>query len=357
MPRVLHVVTKAQRRGAELAACALNDHLTGQGLPGEVVALSGGGPAGLPVPVLGATPRSPTTWATLHRRAADADVVVAHGSATLNACALALHGQCPPFVYVSIGDPRYWADSWSKRLRVAVALRRAAAVVALTASASAVLQDWYRLRPAALHVLPNFRDPHSFAPPDVLERRTARSHLGLDDDAIVGVLLGALTPEKRPLCAIEAATQVPDFRLVVAGDGPLRAEVRRLAEESGGRVIYLDTTPNPELLLHAADLVVVASESEGLPGVLIEAGLCAVPAAATRVGWISDLVVEGETGALADLEPHSLARAITRVVERRAALGQAARARCLQHHTIEAVVPRWATLLQSVASHRLDLAS
>ena len=228
---VLHVITRAQRRGAEVAACALHDRLAALGgdwSGGTVVALAPGSDGSpLDVPVLGASPRGPATLAALRSRAAGADVVVAHGSATLWACAAALAGRSqPPFVYVSIGDPRYWAARRARRLRTKLALSRARAVVALAPAASEALQDWYDVPADRVRVLPNTRSAGRFRPATGRERAEARRRFGLPATADVVLALGSLTPEKRPLPLATAALAVPGCHVLVVGDGPLRARPR-----------------------------------------------------------------------------------------------------------------------------------
>ena len=48
----------------------------------------------------------------------------------------------------------------------------------------------------------------------------------------------------------------------------------------------------------AADVLVLPSRTEGMPGVLIEAGMRALPVVATDVGYVRDVVVDGETGVI-----------------------------------------------------------
>ena len=54
----------------------------------------------------------------------------------------------------------------------------------------------------------------------------------------------------------------------------------------------------PEDLLAAADALVLSSDTEGMPGVIIEAGLCGTATAATRVGFVDEMIVDGTTGRL-----------------------------------------------------------
>ncbi len=145
------------------------------------------------------------------------------------------------------------------------------------------------------------------------------------------------------------------LQLVVVGDGPDRALLERRAREiAPGRVHFVGQQPDPARLLGAADVVLCTSTTEGLPAVLIEAGLCAVPAVATNVGFVRDVVVDGETGQLAwsgDVE--SVHSALLRALQDGAALGAAARARCLTRFELGVVASGWDHVLREVANEGL----
>src|SRR5262245_37687732 len=126
-PTTLHVVTSTDRRGAETFGVMLRDALAARGHRGDVVALvPGRGDRPLPIPALGRSRVSPRALLRLRRLCRRAGVVVAHGSSTLPACAAATALTGTPFVYVNIGDPRYWSSTPTRRLRVRFLLGRAA---------------------------------------------------------------------------------------------------------------------------------------------------------------------------------------------------------------------------------------
>ena len=89
---VLIVVTSTDRRGAEVEGSQLAEELRVRGHVAKCVALAPGQSSGLAVEALGPTARSPRTLRALRRRAHSSDVVVAYGSSTLPACAIALLG-------------------------------------------------------------------------------------------------------------------------------------------------------------------------------------------------------------------------------------------------------------------------
>ncbi|OPC80246.1 hypothetical protein B4N89_04160 [Embleya scabrispora] len=378
---VLHVVTDPRRRGSQAFAHDLDAALRDRGRSSALVALAGTGE--MDFPVLGPGRLHPSTLRELRRRAAGAGVVVAHGSTTLDACGIALAGTGTPFVYVNIGDPRHWARDALRRARVGLLLRRAAAIASVSPTGREILLHTYRLAPGRVRAIPNGRRPERFPPPDSTDRSKARAELGLPTDATVLVVVGALAVEKRVALAIEAFAQLveaapdrveaaserpraaaesaasptsrhgelPAYHLLVAGEGPERAALEALAaRRAPGRVTFTGNLADLGPVYRAGDVLVLSSTSEGVPGVLVEAGMTAIPAAATDVGFVRDVVVDGVTGALAEVgpgagDPAPLVAAIRRVLADRDAMGLAARARCLERHAMETVVDAWTALL------------
>ncbi len=103
-------------------------------------------------------------------------------------------------------------------------------------------------------------------------------------------------------------------------------------------------------MLAAADAVVLASRTEGMPGVLIEAGLAARPTVAFDVGAVSEVVADGETGVLvAPGDVPALATGIRRALDDAGGMGDAARDRCLARFEIGVVGARWAELVDELA--------
>lgn len=358
---MLHVVRATRRRGAEVFGVGLSAALEASGLVSKVVALTGsdaGHP--LPVPALGARPLGASTLRALRAAARGTDVVVAHGSRTLDACALALAGTGVPFVYRSIGDPAAWSAHGVRRLRTALLLRRAARVAVLWPGAGDTLRSAHGVPDRKIAVIPNGvpAEDHPLArgADRAAARASARASLGLPADGFVALCLGALSPEKRVESAIRAVAAVPDAHLLVVGDGPERSSLSALATVSApDRVTFAGVQPTPGPALAAADVVVLASRTEGMPGVLIEAGLAGRPCLATAVGGVPAVVDDGVTGVLvAPGGDGALARALAdlRAAEpdTLAAMGAAAHARCTARFAMPVVAEAWAALLAATAA-------
>jgi glycosyltransferase involved in cell wall biosynthesis len=345
---VLQVITSDDRRGAEVEAVDIDAALASRGHSVRTVALAPGPYGGrLDVPTLGRQPLALETLRRLRREAAAADVVVAHGSTTLPACACALAGTRVPLVYRSIGDPERWASTRSRRARVRAYLRRVNTVVALTPAAAAAIQSMYGLSDDRVAVIPTGVPPDHHRPVDDAARWAARRQFGIPDDADVGAVVGALSPEKDIGLAIDAALALPSLHLVVAGEGPERHALEKRARlRALGRVHFAGSMLDPGPAFASADVVLLTSRTEGLPAALIEAGLRELPVVATDVGYVRDIVADGETGLLVESGAVTeLVSAITRVLRDGAQLGKSARPYCLERFDLERVIDNWELVL------------
>jgi glycosyltransferase involved in cell wall biosynthesis len=350
---ILHVITSKQRRGAETFAVDLDLALQARGVVSEVVALAPGSQGSvhmLDVPALGDSPLSPSTLLALRRRAASASLVVAHGSRTLPACTAALAGRRTPAVYRSIGDPNAWSGKGLRRLRTRWMLRGVAAVVTFWPQAGDTVRTLHGVPADRIRVIRKGVPADRCPVPDEAARQAARGRFRLPLAAPVVACIGALSPEKRVGDAVEAVAALPEVHLLVVGDGPERSLLeRQAAGVAPGRVHFAGVLDGPTAALAAADLVALPSRTEGVPGVLIEAGLSGVAAVATDVGGVSQIVRDGETGFVVPPgDVSALADGLRRALEQRKALGLAAREHCLAHFEIGPVAAQWATLAEEL---------
>lgn len=334
----------------------LADRLTAMGHTNDVVALARAADdsSALDVEVLSAL-RSPAAARSLRARAQPADVVLGHGSRGLVGGTLATLGTKTPLVYRSIGDPTYWGASRPRAARVGFQLRRAAAVTALWPKAAAAICSQFGVPTERVEIVPNGADERRFAPATRAEASAARRLLDLPPTGPLVLAIGALSSEKRVDRAITAIARNPLQHLVIAGDGPERETLESLAATAlPGRCTFLGAVTDVRPAYAAADAVVLPSATEGQPGVVIEAGLCALPVVATDVGGVSSVVLHGTTGVLvgADPTPEELASAIERSLVEAGALGPAAQARCEASFTLAAVSDRFADVLDRARSSR-----
>ncbi len=354
--RVLQVITDPTRRGAQLFAVDLGDSLGRAGFEVRTVALADShGPATLDVPALGHRPIAWSTLVSLRRELARADVAVAHGAQTLPACAIATFAKPTPFVYRQISDSLFWASTPARRVRVRAGLARAAHVVALWEGAATTLRMHFGVRTDRVTVIPNGVVTDRFVPVTESQHAEARRALKLDERAFTLVHAGALVQEKGVDVAIEAVARCDTAQLLVTGAGPEEASLRALAARvAPERVVFAEPARDAILSYRAADAIVLASRGgDSMPAALIEAGLMELPALATPIEAIPEIVLPGITGELVPVgDVDGLARAIAALAadpDRVHALGHAARTHCLEHYAMEPVAAAWEGVLRAVA--------
>lgn len=185
-------------------------------------------------------------------------------------------------------------------------------------------------------VVPNCVDTERFRPAEVRPEGPPR---------IVSV--ARLVRDKSPLALLEAFAlvrrQLPQARLTMVGDGPLRPRVEARIAELGLTQAVRIVTGCGEVRPHLAqaDVFALASRREGSPNAVLEAMAAGLPVAASRTGGIPDLVEHGRTGLLTQPEdPHDLAAALLRLLQDeslRASLGAAAREQAVRAHSPEAM--------------------
>lgn len=280
------------------------------------------------------------------------DVVQANGGRTVKYAAAAkrvLGSRARwKLVYRNIGIASYWHHWIGSVLAYrSVIMPQIDGVVGVSAESLADVKQLYRLR-APSTVIMNGVSPERLTPK--VKRAEVRRSESVGEDDIVLLFLGKLDAVKRPdrfLRVLSRLRHLPQVRAWVVGDGPLRKETEELSARLGlaDRVRFFGTRDDVADLLAAADLLVLTSDSEGVPGVVLEAGLFGLPVIATKVGGLVECVIDGETGILVPVEDEQgFSEAITTLAtdhELRDKLGQAGRKRVEGHLTIEPIAERY----------------
>ena len=189
---------------------------------------------------------------------------------------------------------------------IRAALRGAAGVITV----SAALRDGVvalGAPPERVRVLRNGVDLQAFHPP--ADRAAARRALGLTRPALVSV--GHLIPRKGHDLTVRALALLPEWELVILGEGPERAALEALARTLGvhDRVRLLGARPHGELAAcyGAADLMVLASSREGWANVLLESMACGTAVVASDIPGNPEVVARRDAGVVAQRSPEGIA--------------------------------------------------
>jgi glycosyltransferase involved in cell wall biosynthesis len=173
-----------------------------------------------------------------------------------------------------------------------------------------------------------------------------RTRLGYGPEHFVIAQIGSLIRRKGVDVLLGAFRQLyqshPGARLILAGDGPDRAQLEALRDQLGlgDEVRFLGDFPQPGKLLHdVADVVVSASRHEPFGLTLIEAGAFARPVVATDTAGARDILRDGANGLVVPPEDTgALAAALARLLDDpalRTRLGAALRATVQERFTVE----------------------
>jgi glycosyltransferase involved in cell wall biosynthesis len=113
------------------------------------------------------------------------------------------------------------------------------------------------------------------------------------------LMLAAFEPRKRQVELIralpEAFAELPDWRLVFAGEGETEAEARQLVQDLGlsDRVRFAGYRSDPQALIALADVCLLTSLREGLPRVLVQYAAAGKPSVVSALPGVEDVVTDG----------------------------------------------------------------
>lgn len=136
------------------------------------------------------------------------------------------------------------------------------------------------------------------------DKLARRKELALPEEGNLILAVGSLTNQKGYGVLLKALRLLilkeASFTALIVGSGPLKKDLEAEAADLGlqGRVFFPGRADNVAELMAAADLLVLASLWEGLPGVVLEAMASELPVVATAVGGTPELVEEGRSGYL-----------------------------------------------------------
>lgn len=159
-------------------------------------------------------------------------------------------------------------------------------------------------------------------PAEMVPRERVRRELGIGEDEIAIVNIGALTDHKGQKWLVGAAPriieQLPGARVHIIGEGELRGALEEQIRELGleGSVVLHGWVEKVRQKLAGFDLFVSSSHLEGLGTVILDAMLARLPVVAAAAGGVVDVVIDGRTGRLVPArDAAALAEAVVQAVE------------------------------------------
>jgi glycosyltransferase involved in cell wall biosynthesis len=367
--RILHVISTGERRGAEMFAADLIHALAADDVDQRVAVLRGSPPwaAGFEAPTTVLASEQPgripglrmdlgTAWRlrSICRRWRP-HVIQAHGGEPFKYVAL-VAGRRDRIVYRRIGQSPGRASQRLTGRVYRLMMRRPRTILAVAEAIRRETIDSFGVSADRVRTIPRGVDPHRIASP--LGRDAARARLNISDAAPVVISLGALSWEKDPIAHLQVMEGVrrvlPGSVHLIAGDGPLRPEVERRVKGSSlnGLARVLGSRSDIADLLAAADVLLLASRMEGMPGCVIEAGMAGLPVVSYAVAGVPEVVIDGETGYL--VEAGDLGGLVDRMIELlsdravRATMGRAARVRCAANYGIDVIAPQYLQVYEEV---------
>ncbi len=229
--------------------------------------------------------------------------------------------------------------------------------VALSRDLAGYLQDAVGIAPGRIEQIYNGVDAERFASAPEGAVPIAGAPFAAPGHWLVGTVGRMQTVKHQTLLArafVRALELAPALRgtarLVMVGEGPLRAHAQAILDEAGASALAWLPGERADVpgVMRGLNCFVLPSLAEGISNTILEAMATALPVVATRVGGNIELVDDGRTGALVlpdDVD--ALARALVRMATdpaRAAAMGRAGRAEVERRFSLQAMVAAYQAL-------------
>lgn len=247
---------------------------------------------------------------------------------------------------------------WLYRMLELWMLRRMQRVCIVAAEMYQPLRD-AGIPASRIRLIENGIDTTRFA---ITGNACTRSEFGIPADAFVFGAVQRLSGEKNPIGLLDAfagiAKSTPNAWLVVAGDGPLRAEVEQRAHEYGiaERLCMLGARGDAERIYPLFDCFVLASLTEGLPLALLEAMACERPVIASAVGQIPCVLENLPSHVVPAGDPEALSQAMRQALHVRPPL-VAMRQRVVTRYSVTRMAQEYAALYRELGGRHVSQAA
>lgn len=325
--KIAQLVSRRQRRGAEVFAADLSTALAERGHDVSFIGLQAAmpaplTPAGVTCEDLASGRQSKLSFSLVRALSAQLrsqapEVVQANGGYALKYAVLARRWSRAkwPVLYCNIGLSSDWLKRPGQRLWNGWLIRQATFTAAVSEASRSDLISTYGLKADKVAVV------RRGVCTDSVDREPARQalckELGIaekpitekpiaerpaPEKSIVLLHVGSFTPEKNHAGLLRIFANIRQqsgrpLHLVLVGDGPLRPEIQATAQNDPA-VQFLGVRSDVSQLMAAADLLLLPSLTEGIPGVILEAGAQSLPTVAYDVGGVREVVKDGQSGRL-----------------------------------------------------------
>jgi len=202
----------------------------------------------------------------------------------------------------------------------------------------------FRVSASKVFLVPNWVDTNLFKPAPKIRKEKGRI-----------AFVGRLHYVKNVLALVEAVRMIPEAKLYLIGDGPMRNLLeQRLREYKINNVLLAGRIPHERLPfeLQKSEIFVLPSLTEGgSPRALLEAMACALPPIGSDIEGINPIIAEGITGLLCDGSPASIRKAITCLLSDRnlrVKIGSNARGLIEKTYALKKVLEAEARILDSI---------
>jgi glycosyltransferase involved in cell wall biosynthesis len=370
--KILQLITVRRYRGAEVFAAQLSEelakrchHLTLAALyPPPPVAL---GAKGVHLIDLNGTPAKPLNRKLMHQLArlihdVQPDILQANGADTLKYAVLArrlLSGKTP-IIYRNISMASQWIKSPLHRWFYTWLFDKVQHVVSISQEAMCDIQHTYRIPAHRLSVI-----PQGIFIPEKVDKAAAQAYLfkisGKEMKTPIMLHVGAFSPEKNHAALLRlmeklTAAQI-SASLVLVGEGSLKQQVQQTILEKGlaQNVYLLGVRPDLPNFMAAADMLVLPSLIEGVPGVVLEAQANAVPIVAYDVGSVFEGVAD-HRGKVPLHSEDALFETVKSLLGQPAVLqemGKAGRELMIRERSLEVSVMKYELLYKSILAGKL----
>ena len=279
--------------------------------------------AGAPFQCLGLSKWDPTGLRKICRALDGARADLVHTrldySNSIGVAVAASRGRARPRVVRAIDDDPGTKYAWPLRLGARYVTRWVDAEIAISESVRRVIERIFPRPPRPIDVIPPGLDLHRFEPSAVDLSRVRELRDGAS--RVIGTV-GRLTDQKGLATLVHAMPRLRSSdrgtRLLVAGEGPRRLALERLASRLGVRdsVRFLGQRADMAEVYSAMDVFALPSQHEGFGIVFLEAMSMGIPVVGSRVVGIVDAIEDEVTGLVVPpADPAALASAILRLFD------------------------------------------